>query len=434
MNSKKIRKLAAFLLSLLVLTYVGYQIYLSVHKGVRTEPATYASVADTLEVTGFAVRKETPLEDSYQGVLNYQVSDGDKVQKGQTIAEVYASEEEAANRNTAKRLEAEIAGLEALSAPSDLYVSNPGLIGTQIYDALTGLSQTLQKHEFSELSARKKAIQSTLIRRQLTTGEESAADYAQRISELESQVAELDAMAASSIETVLAPTSGFFVSSTDGLEDVADINSLEEISPSQVEALLEQQPAGGQSSAGKVCGEFNWYLLCVLSDKEMIKLENVEQVSLNIPFTGGEKIPARVFAKNPDSASGKTALVLECSYMDGDIAQLRNEAVQITVRTYSGVLVNEKAIRFADVTYTETDDAGNTVEKVQPDVRGVYVEYGGRLKFVQVFTDKTVNGYAICRTELSDEEQEKLVTDSTIQLYDDVVVEGTDLHDGKFVR
>ena len=53
--------------------------------------------------------------------------------------------------------------------------------------------------------------------------------------------------------------------------------------------------------------------------------------------------------------------------------------------------------------------------------------------FVQIFSDITVNGYAICHTELTEEEQELLVTDKTIQLYDEIVVEGTDLYDGKVV-
>ena len=74
-----------------------------------------------------------------------------------------------------------------------------------------------------------------------------------------------------------------------------------------------------------------------------------------------------------------------------------------------------------------------TVTQVAENVRGVYVLYGGQLEFVQVFTDHSVNGYAICKTELSSEEQAALVTSSTIQLYDQVVVEGTDLYDGKVI-
>nr|WP_290461692.1 hypothetical protein [Acutalibacter muris] len=113
---------------------------------------------------------------------------------------------------------------------------------------------------------------------------------------------------------------------------------------------------------------------------------------------------------------------------------MRNENVQVNVRTYSGVLVNEKALRFLDIEYEEKDKDGNTVTKVKENVKGVYVVYGGRLEFVQVFSEKDVNGYAVCKLELSEDEQENLVTDHTIRMYDQVVVGGVDLYDGKIVR
>ena len=52
---------------------------------------------------------------------------------------------------------------------------------------------------------------------------------------------------------------------------------------------------------------------------------------------------------------------------------------------------------------------------------------------MQIFSDATINGYAICKVSLSTEEREQLVTSTTIQLYDEVIVEGTDLYDGKML-
>ena len=95
--------------------------------------------------------------------------------------------------------------------------------------------------------------------------------------------------------------------------------------------------------------------------------------------------------------------------------------------------MDEKAIRFSDVTAYETDEDGNEIEVVYEDVMGVYVKYGSRLRFVQVFSDATVNGYAICKTTLSTAEREQLVTSRTIQMYDEVVTGGTDLYDGKII-
>ena len=433
MNSKKIRTLGAVVLAFLVLLYVGYQAYQATHQSIRTETAMYGEVSDVLQAQGFILRNETVIDESYSGVLSYRVADGSRVSRGGVIADIFSNESDAASQRELDQLDQEIENLQSLSQTANFYVANPSMLGDQIYSALEGISQLVNENDFSGLNTQKGELQNALIRRQLITGEESAEDYSQRISQLQSQRDTLASQTGSATGSILAPEAGYFISTVDGLENVMDISQVESITVAQAEELLEQQPSS-IDAVGKICQDFNWYAVCVFDEDDMVRFEGVEDVHLDIPFASTEQIPAKVLARNSDGESGKTAVVFQCSTMDADIAAVRNEAIQVTVNTYSGVLVNERAIRFADVEYTTTDEAGNTVTQVQENVKGVYVLYGGQLEFVQVFTDQTVNGYAICRTDLTEEEQSMLVTDSTIQLYDQVVVEGTDLYDGKIVR
>ena len=433
MNSKKIRTLGAVVLAFLVLLYVGYQAYQATHQSIRTETAMYGEVSDVLQAQGFILRNETVIDESYSGVLSYRVADGSRVSRGGVIAEIFSNESDAASQRELDQLDQEIENLQSLSQTANFYVANPSMLGDQIYSALEGISQLVNENDFSGLNTQKGELQNALIRRQLITGEESAEDYSQRISQLQSQRDTLASQTGSATGSILAPEAGYFISTVDGLENVMDISQVESITVAQAEELLEQQPSS-IDAVGKICQDFNWYAVCVFDEDDMVRFEGVEDVYLDIPFASTEQIPAKVLARNSDGESGKTAVVFQCSTMDADIAAVRNEAIQVTVNTYSGVLVNERAIRFADVEYTTTDEDGNTVTQVQENVKGVYVLYGGQLEFVQVFTDQTVNGYAICRTDLTEEEQSMLVTDSTIQLYDQVVVEGTDLYDGKIVR
>lgn len=433
MNSKKIRTLGAVVLAFLVLLYVGYQAYQATHQSIRTETAMYGEVSDVLQAQGFILRNETLIDESYSGVLSYRVADGSRVSRGGVIADIFSNESDAASQRELDQLDQEIENLQSLSQTANFYVANPSMLGDQIYSALEGISQLVNENDFSGLNTQKGELQNALIRRQLITGEESAEDYSQRISQLQSQRDTLASQTGSATGSILAPEAGYFISTVDGLENVMDISQVESITVAQAEELLEQQPSS-TDAVGKICQDFNWYAVCVFDEDDMVRFEGVEDVYLDIPFASTEQIPAKVLARNSDGESGKTAVVFQCSTMDADIAAVRNEAIQVTVNTYSGVLVNERAIRFADVEYTTTDEDGNTVTQVQENVKGVYVLYGGQLEFVQVFTDQTVNGYAICRTDLTEEEQSMLVTDSTIQLYDQVVVEGTDLYDGKIVR
>ena len=78
----------------------------------------------------------------------------------------------------------------------------------------------------------------------------------------------------------------------------------------------------------------------------------------------------------------------------------------------------------------ENED-GTTREVLHENVKGVYVLVGSRLEFVQIFSEVSANGYVVCKTELSD--NDVLLTEHTLRLYDKVVVKGSDLYDGKIL-
>ena len=445
MDFKKIRGMAVVCIAVLILVYAGFFVVsrqVDSSGGLVTEMALYGEISDTLQTQGFAIRNEEVIRQDYSGVLNYQVANGTRVAQGGVIAQIFRNESDATAWNRIDRLEREMESLSDLTQPIDYYASTPAAVGVQIYGSLGGILTDVQRNDFSAVQNRKSELLSALSRKQVVAGEESAEDYAQRVAELKTEQDGLKARAGQPIGTLEAPRAGYFIGSTDGFEDVMDggtglnVEDVLEITPAQVDQMLRQEAGEGSlSTIGKICLDFKWYLVCNLDDASMIKFEGVEDVTLDIPFASSETIPARVVAKtNRDPDTGLTAVVLECTYMDEDIATVRNEAVQINVHTYKGVLVNEKALRFCDVSYTETDENGNTVEKVRENVKGVYVVYGGRLRFVQVLTEKNINGYAVCKYQLSDEELQNLVTDRTVGLYDEVVVGRVDLYDGKIIK
>ena len=436
MNAKKVRTAATVVIALLILLYVGIYAILSFSNlGVETEVVSYGTVSDGLQAQGFAVRNETLVPGTDSGVLSYRLADGTRVASGGVIADVYATEEDAAAWNRMERIDREIENLQALSKPADFYSANTAAISSQIYTSLEDLSKVLQDGGFSQLGQVKDTLQNALNRRQIIVGEETAQDYQAHISELEVEKSQLSATAGGALSSITAPVAGYFISSVDGLENVMSIDSVEDVTPDQAKELLSQEPRQNTGSySGKVCGDFNWYLVFVLDENQLIKLENTDQVTLDIPFASADGIPGEIVARNTDHSTGETAVVVECSYMDSDIALVRNEMVQINVHSYSGILVSERALRFVDWESTVTDENGNVSTTVTENVKGVYVKEGNRLEFVQVFTDATVNGMAVCRTELTQEELDSMVTGHTIQLYDEVVVGGTNLYDGKIIE
>ena len=143
-----------------------------------------------------------------------------------------------------------------------------------------------------------------MTRRQLITGEESAENLSQRISQLESQRSSLESQAGDSIGTISAPQAGYFISSVDGLESAVDVEDVENLTVAQVEELLSQGATRDSSAVGKICQDFNWYVACVFDEDDMVHLEGVDSVYLDIPFASTEQIPATVVARNPQLRQG----------------------------------------------------------------------------------------------------------------------------------
>lgn len=440
MKNKKLYAAAIITMSLLVIVSVAFNAVnrsadLFANSSFITEEALYGEVVDSIQTQGFAVREESVISPNYTGVLNYRVANGARVSKGGVIADIFQSESDAAAQNMVDRIEREIQSLSALSRPIDTYVSASTALGEQIYDNLSGIMLDVQHGDFSGVAQTKESLLLSLSRKQVLSGQESSEDYAQRVNELRVEKESLTSGTDQAMNSIKAPGAGYFITFADGLENIVSVDEVKKLTPEKLSKLFSTEKGVlPQQYIGKICEDFKWYMACLFDDDSMAKFEGVEEVTLDIPYASTATIPAKVVAKNRDVDTDKTVVVFECTYMDADLATVRNENVQVNVRTYSGVLVNEKALRFLDIEYQETDENGNTVTKVKENVKGVYVVYGGQLEFVQVFTEKDVNGYAVCKLELSEEEQNSLVTDHTIRLYDQVVVGGVDLYDGKIVR
>ena len=144
MNSPLIRRLAAICLAFLLLFYIGYQVYNANYVSVKTEIATYVSADDpgtseVVQATGTVIRKESVIQQQTNGVITYVVNDGGKVSKGGTVAEIYATEQDAAAQQQIETLNLQISQLQKLSSPGSTYADDQDTLNKQISQKLVAL-------------------------------------------------------------------------------------------------------------------------------------------------------------------------------------------------------------------------------------------------------------------------------------------------------
>lgn len=432
MNSPLIRRLAAFCVAFLLLFYIGYQVYNANYTSVKTEVAVYVQAddpgtAEVVQATGTAVRKESVIQQQTNGVVTYVVEDGGKVSKGGTIAELYATEQDAAAQQQIETLNLQISQLQKLSSPGSTYAVDQDSLTKQISQKLIALLQTSASGEYDALDEPREDLLYVLNERQIVTNKVS--DFNDRINSLTQQ---RDALTANRqvLGTVTAPSAGTFISEVDGYESVFDYDSILTITPEHYQQKLETQVSPPADAVGKICGEFKWYFVCVVSAQDALKFIEGNAVSLSFPFATSDSVTAVVRAVNQESIESQAAVVLECSTMNEELARLRTETCSVSVTEYSGIRVSQKAVHFAEVTRTvENEDGEETTET--REVKGVYVMHGSEIVFRQIVPLYSTSTYVICDPNPDPEE---LMTSETVQLYDEIVVEGTDLYDGKVVK
>ncbi len=425
MNKKIIKRVVLAAAIALAAVYVGVQVFNLVRPGISTETAVRASVTDTLRVEGRIIRKETLLKNNTAGVVSYEVSDGPKVAKNGVIAASYPDSESAAAESKRVELQEELNQLNSLSKTASTMTANPDNVSKQIYQRVYSLKAHINDFNLSQILSDRSDTLNLLNQWQLATGK--ATTFKDRMQALKSEIDSLGSSSGNSNGDITAPAAGYFVKKTDGYETVYNYKT---VLQTTVEDLQETPEAKeiDDSVIGKVCEQFDWYITCVIPSDTAIKLAVGDQITVNLPFASSADIPAKVVAINQPSVDSEAALVLQCSYMDATLANIRNETVLLNIGTYDGIKISQNAIHFETVTGSVSDSSGSETTETK-EVKGVYVVEGSELKFKQIIPLYTSGNYVICDPEPGEAE---LLTDSTIALYDTVAI-GGNLYDGKSV-
>ena len=425
MTNPRIKKIAATFAALLIFTFLGYQIYRVNFAKQVTEEALYKTVSEKIQATGYAIRSENVITNPYGGVLQYAVSDGGRVSSNGTVATAYSSVTTAGTKDQLDALKNEKQLLTDLQNPGNSYADSLETVGQQISKQMISLLNNSESG--TSITTDKQQLQYLLNKRQIIAGK--SPDFSSRLSEIETQITQLSGTSnGQALGTVTTDKAGFFSSHVDGYENLFPINSVTTLTADDLE---KEYPKGTvqDHTVGKVVNDFFWYFACTVPAKDANRFKLESTVTLSFPFASADEIPATVIAINQQDENSDAAIILKCDRMNANLVNLRKETAEITVNQYSGIQVSQKAIHFETLT-KDVKQADGTVTKQTQKVPGVYVMYGSEIRFcqiVQLYGDGT---YVYCDPSPS---ADALMTDDTVKQYDQVIIEGTDLYDGKVI-
>ncbi len=414
-------------LTILALVYVIYLFASANFSMVATENAIQVTSTDKIFTNAFIIRDESILSNNSSGVLSYSLNDGDEVGVNGEIAKIYSSENDAAAQTKIDILEAQIEDLKTLE--NNKLVGSVGIetIDSEISTNLLAYLSDINNGEISKLGNDTSNLLSSINHRHLFTGKIS--DFDSEIAQLQAELDQLKSTSGESIGSIKTDKAGYFSEYCDGYEKALKYSDVDKLELSDLKNIKKSDVSS--NTAGKVVSSLNWYVACEVSADEATKLTLWDgKASILFSDASTESIPANIYRIHQKNKDSSALLILECDYMNESLIDARVEPVEIGLGTYTGLQVSKRAIHDDYITKTVYDENGNkhTEEK---KVQGVYTLYGSKVQFKQVSIMYSDDDYVICDPE---PEEGILFNGETIELYDQVIIEGDDLYDGKVIE
>ena len=416
-NSSFATKCLLLAVTLGVLAYFGIQGLDYLSDPLTTTLAYNYQVEEGTDLSGYVVREERVLADDAGGLLRLQRSEGERVSAGGTVALVYADQTSLDRQQEIDELTGRI---DQLQFAQEASVGSEVLLklDAQIMRSLLAYRSELAAGRLDNAEEHETELKSLVLKRDYTYSDTE--DLSGQIAELQSQLKELKAQAASSVRAVKAPVSGVYSAVVDGYETVLTPGLLADMTPSQLNAVQADETLTSQT--GKLILGDSWYYAVTMSADQAKALRD-SGGTMTLRFAKGVEQDQTVtlYAVGPEE-QGRVVVTFRGEYNMAQVTLLRRQSAQLIWRTVAGIRVPNEALRAAN---TKVDQEGNrtTVESL-----GVYCVVGMEARFKPVEVLYSGDGFVLVRsTAASDQESLRL------RPGDEIIISAKDLYDGKVV-
>ena len=386
---------------------------------IKTELVLNGTLENCIDTPCFVVRDETLVEAPSGKILNFMLEDGEKLECGRVIAQIYETEKDEIIINKIKKIDDDINILENLKNIYGKTFGKKEHISKAISEILSETKLNFFNNEYLSLKGHHKKVLDILSINNALVNENE--DLSQKINKLKEEKESLEkSLQSSNIQKVLSSSSGYITFSSDGFENILPLERLKNLNPKSVSEILNSAPAKINSKA-KIVRSSNWYIVCNVPLEKLEKIEIGSDVEISSFGTFSEKIPAKVIYINKSSNEDNVAsLVLKCDYINKETLNFRKGNIHIIFNEFNGLKFSKNALREQFIQKTEKDSDGKEFTKAKP-IFGVYI-LDSKDKNKKVFKEVEIlfsnNDFVICKNK----GERKNGTGNHLCQYDEILV------------
>lgn len=399
-------QITSVVLSIIVISYIVYNAFAYSYSPIDTQRLTEeTTIEETIDFKGFALRDEKIIDTSASGTVIPLAHDGKRVANGDDIAVVCQNDDQAAAYTKLESLKHELERYKNINDPDGTQELSADKLNTKISDAYDDIMDAIATGAYDELPDALTAYADKCATKQILT--EGSIDLSAKLTSLENEIAALTAQNIN-YSSVKAPKSGYYINTIDGYESALSYKDALSLTSQQIESALNAEPAAvSGNSLGKIVESYKWYIVGETESQNSSYFKNGAKITVNFPKEGVNHVTMLV--EKADTQGDKMTVVLSCSLMDETFANMRTEDMQIVTKSHTGYRVPSNVIRF--------DEDNNT---------GIYVLRGKIITFIPVEIIYTEDDFAIISSSSSN--------GKSVRLYDEVIIKGKDLEDGKVIN
>lgn len=404
LNKNAAKYIACSVLGVLIILYFVYQVVQMNALPYKTEIALEKTIQNTIPTTAFIVRDESYITaENANGTVVSVVEDGKRVASGDTVAVIFQNESSASSYSRINEIQKEIAFYNQLKNRVGVGTNAPSSYTDLIDEACINYINASREAIDSDFYETLIDVRDSVTAKQIAVGQTLSVDT--KLASLESELTALQSQPMG-YDPVLSSNPGYYIGSVDGYENTISYKDVLNLDTAKVNSLLSaQKQTTSPNVMGKLVDSFDWYILCNVPYNSSGNIETGKTMTINLPDVSIGKIECTVAFKGSREGDS-VAVAFRCNTMNRDVANLRIEKIEIVTEDYSGVRINNSAIREKD------------------GEKGVFVLRGNIVQFKKIKIIYSNDEYSI--VEKSDDSL-------FIRQYDTVINEGVDLYDGKVI-
>lgn len=394
------------------LAYLGYHFFEGFSADIETEYATIVTDSDVVPLDAYIMRTESVIfaASATSGhSVGYVFSDGTKVHGGQVVANIYTGD--GSSDEAIVDLNRRIDLLESSNLTDGMTSSDTYVIDSKIQNYYYLIHQSTLLGNYSNLTKRRDELLTLINKRRILTG--ATTGYSDRIESLTAERALLSSGQDTIAESVEAPYAGYFYSTTDGYESTFSASKVESLTLAEFDKMLSSQPTRYSDRAvGKMVSDFDWYIVCETTRDSLRYFTKGYSYYVNFPYNDDVSIRMTLSNVVSEVGSDRVLLVLETERIPEDFSFRRMQPVELVRSSYTGYRVPISAARLVD------------------GKQGVYIMIGNTIEFREIDILLEMDGYYIVAEQDPVNDPDYA---SKLGLYDQIVVSGKNLYDGKLI-